>query len=233
MSHTRTNPRTRVRRTIAAAVLASTMALSAAACGDSAGSEGGAASAPQTASNGDVFNAADVQFASDMIQHHAQALSMVDLAVDRPLDPAVRTLTEQIRDAQAPEIEQMTDWLTAWDQKVPPTMRDHAHAPHHDMGDSGDMDGMDMGGSDTEAPKVIGGDMPGMMSSEDMAALAAASDEEFQDMWLQMMIEHHKGAIEMAKDEKANGTFADAIALADAIGTSQQAEIDQMEKLPG
>jgi uncharacterized protein (DUF305 family) len=118
-------------------------------------------------------NAADVAFATDMVQHHAQALSMVDLTMGRPLDPEVQALAEQIRAAQAPEIEQMVDWLTSWDEEVPETVRDHANAGH----DMGDMDmGDDMGGMDS--------DMPGMMSAADMDALAAASDEEFQDMWL-------------------------------------------------
>lgn len=228
MSHTRaTSRRTRrpLRGAVAAIALTATAGLSVAACGGSDGADAGAASAPQTASNGDVFSDVDVQFASDMIQHHAQALSMANLTLDRPLDPALQQLAEQIRDAQAPEIEQMTDWLTAWDQKVPPTMRDHAHADHHDSGD--------MGGSDAEAPKVIGGDMPGMASSEEMASLMKASDAEFQDLWLQMMIEHHQGAIEMAQDEQDNGTFPDAIALADSIITSQLNEIDTMETMLG
>ena len=50
-------------------------------------------------------NDADVQFATDMIQHHAQALSMVDLTVDRTLDPEVQQLADDIREAQGPEIE--------------------------------------------------------------------------------------------------------------------------------
>ena len=151
-----------------------------------------------------------------MIQHHAQALAMVDLAAGRPLDPEVQKLTEQIRDAQAPEIETMTDWLTAWDQKIPATVRDHTHA---------DMGGMDMG--DT------GSDMPGMMSADQMNELQHAPDAEFQDMWLEMMIEHHEGAIEMARDEQADGAFGGAIALAKDIESSQQQEIDTMKGMLG
>ena len=69
-------------------------------------------------------NDADVEFASNMLQHHAQALSMVDLTRGRTLDPEVQQLAEQIRDAQAPEIEIFTDWLTDWDEEVPETVRD-------------------------------------------------------------------------------------------------------------
>ena len=167
----------------------------------------------RTASNGDEFNDADVAFATDMIQHHAQALSMVDLTLGRPLDPEVETLAEDIRAAQAPEIEQMTDWLTAWDEPVPATMRDHANA--HGEGD------MDMG------------DMPGMMSAEDMAALEGTPDAEFQERFLQMMIEHHEGAVEMAKTEQSDGRFGPAIDLAEAIESSQTDEIALMQDLLG
>jgi uncharacterized protein (DUF305 family) len=167
----------------------------------------------RTASNGDEFNDADVAFATDMIQHHAQALSMVDLTLGRPLDPEVETLAEDIRAAQAPEIEQMTDWLTAWDEPVPETVRDHANA--HGEGD------MEMG------------DMPGMMSAEDMAVLEDATDADFQDRFLEMMIEHHEGAVEMAKTEQGEGAFEAAIDLAKSIETSQEDEIALMEDLRG
>ena len=59
--------------------------------------------------------------------------------------------------------------------------------------------------------------MPGMMTEEELADLDAASGPEFEDMWLEMMIEHHEGAIEMAKDEQADGVFQPAIDLAESI----------------
>jgi uncharacterized protein (DUF305 family) len=64
-----------------------------------------------------------------------------------------------------------------------------------------------------------------------MQALADASDAEFQDMWLEMMVEHHEGAIEMAKTEQAEGKYPDAVSLAESIKTSQQAEIQQLKQL--
>jgi len=171
----------------------------------------------QTAPNGDEFNTADVTFATDMIQHHAQALQMVDLTMERSLDPEVAALTQDIRDAQTPEIEAMTDWLTSWGKPIPETPRDHANAGHDGMGS------MDMSGDQ----------MPGMMSSDELAELDAASDAAFQDMWLTMMIAHHQGAIEMAKTEQTEGTYQPAIDLAESIETSQRAEIAHMEQLLG
>lgn len=216
----------RIIRGASATALALALAASLTACGDDmddhnmSGDSSAAGSEPgetQTASNGDVFNDADVQFASDMIQHHAQAVQMVVLTQDRTLDPEVQQIAEDIRAAQVPEIETMTDWLTAWDQEIPETSMDHANAGH-DMSDMGDS--MDM-------------DMPGAMTVEDMDALANADDAGFQDMWLEMMIEHHTGAIEMAEAEQENGANDDAKALAATIVETQQAEISTMEGLLG
>lgn len=172
-------------------------------------------SASDSSGDGKGFNDADVDFASDMIQHHAQALQMVDLTLGRDLDPAVARLTDQIRAAQAPEIEKMVDWLQAWDQKVPPTSRDHAnaHAEGH---------GQDQG---------MNTDMPGMMSAEQMTALEKAPDGEFQTMWLQMMIDHHEGAIEMARTQVEDGQNAKAVALAEDIVSAQKKEIATMQDL--
>lgn len=165
-------------------------------------------------------NDADVAFATDMIQHHAQALSMVDLTVDRTLDPQVQQLADDIRAAQGPEIETMSDWLQDWDEEVPETMRDHANAGH-DMEGMGDaMEGMDS-------------DMPGMMTGEDFDELENASDADFQTMWLEMMIEHHEGAVEMARDQQESGQYKPAIDLAGDVVATQTAEIAQMESLLG
>jgi uncharacterized protein (DUF305 family) len=166
------------------------------------------------AGDGTGHNDADVAFATDMIQHHAQALTMVDLTLGKELDPEVADLAEQIRAAQSPEIETMVDWLNEWDEPVPETMRDHANAHG---GHSEDMDT----------------DMPGMMSAEQMAELEKARGEEFQTLWLELMVEHHEGAIEMARTEQANGENAKAVALAEKIVKTQQREIDTMEQLLG
>ena len=115
--------------------------------------------------------------------------------------------------AQAPEIETMTGWLEEWGEEVPDTSMmgmDHS-------GMDG-MEGMDM-------------DMPGMMSSEEMAELDAATGAAFETMWLEMMIEHHEGAIEMAQAEQEDGEYAPAIALAEEIEAAQTEEIAVMEEL--
>lgn len=176
---------------------------------------GGTDGATETASSTD-FNQADVTFATGMIQHHAQALSMVDLTLGRPLEPAVERLAEAIRDAQAPEIETMSDWLTDWGKPVPQTMRDHVNAH-----------------TDGEISAEMGGDLPGMMTSADMTSLEDTGDSKFQDLWLQMMIEHHEGAVEMAEAEESDGRQPAAIDLAQNIQSTQNAEITTMHELLG
>ncbi|NUR07674.1 MAG: DUF305 domain-containing protein [Nocardioidaceae bacterium] len=52
----------------------------------------------------------------------------------------------------------------------------------------------------------------------------------FDELWLQMMVEHHDGAITMAKAEQARGKNPDAVALAKSIASSQQAEVEQMNQ---
>ena len=66
-----------------------------------------------------------------------------------------------------------------------------------------------------------------------MAKLASLNGAEFDTLWLQSMIGHHQGAIEMAKAEIANGENVDAIGLAKTIVDTQQAEIDQMKQMLG
>ena len=151
------------------------------------------------------FNDADVTFTQGMIVHHEGALEMAQMADGRAQDPRVLDLADRIEAAQDPEIQTMTSWLEDWGQ---PTSAE----------ESGGMDmdgGMDMGG---------GMDM-------DMSGLEAASGAEFDRMWLEMMTEHHRGAVDMAETEIADGQNADAIALAEQIVESQSAEIEEMGTL--
>lgn len=149
------------------------------------------------------FNDADVTFATDMIPHHRQAVEMAALAESRAESAEVKALAKQIMDAQDPEIETMSGWLSAWGEPVPE-----------------EMSGMDMSTS-----------MPGMMSSDEMDELMNASGKEFDQLFLTKMIKHHEGAIEMAKAEQADGMYPDAVALAQEIESAQTEEIATMQGL--
>jgi uncharacterized protein (DUF305 family) len=140
-----------------------------------------------------------------MIPHHEQAIEMAEIALDptRAASPAVLELARRVQAAQDPEIEAMRGMLAAWGaQEV------------KDMGDDHSAHGMS-----------------GMMTADQMAALEQASGPEFDAMWLEMMIEHHEGAITMSRDEVAGGKYAPTVALAETIIVTQQAEIDTMKGL--
>lgn len=83
-------------------------------------------------------------------------------------------------------------------------------------------------GEDDSMGATIGHDT-GMMSETEMTELEAASGAQFDRMFLEMMVAHHTGAIEMASTELADGQFADALALAETIKSAQQSEIAEME----
>ncbi len=72
-----------------------------------------------------------------------------------------------------------------------------------------------------------------MMTEDEMTALEDARPGDFQDMWLEMMVEHHEGAVEMARTEEADGRFQPAVDLAREIQASQTREIETMRDLLG
>ncbi|WP_101953421.1 DUF305 domain-containing protein [Mycobacterium intracellulare] len=179
-------------------------------------SAGVSASAPAT----DAHNPADVTFAQHMIPHHQQAIEMSDVVLGKQgIDPRVVGLAKQIKEAQGPEIQQMQTWLSQWGVSTMPMTPgmgpDHSGMPSQSMMPSqGGMPGMS-----------------GMMSEEDMAALKNAQGVEASKLFLTQMIEHHRGAITMAHNEINSGQYHAATAMARSIVTSQQQEIDTMQKI--
>lgn len=210
------------RRNLAALGAATTIALGVAACGDAAeetdqgaATESAVAESVQATDAAEVdeeHNEQDIAFAQGMIPHHRQAVMMAELADGRSENPDVLALSEEISAAQEPEIETMTTFLQAWDAEVPAPM-----AGMEGMETMETMEGME--------------GMEGMMSPEDMAGLEATEGEMFDQMFLQMMIEHHQGAVEMAQMELGEGVNPQATELAAEIVESQESEIATMEEL--
>ncbi|MFG1791833.1 DUF305 domain-containing protein [Nocardia sp. NPDC049149] len=149
------------------------------------------------------FNDADVTFLTMMYPHHAQAVDMAKLVPSRTQNPELRALATKVEQAQAPEMQQITTLLQSFGKPAPSA---GGHGGH---------------------------DMPGMMGTDQMTALQAASGPDFDRQWLTMMIEHHTGAVAMAETELAGGTNAESKALAKAIIDGQRAEIDMMRGMLG
>ncbi|WP_328586914.1 DUF305 domain-containing protein [Tersicoccus phoenicis] len=134
------------------------------------------------------------------------------LLAKQGIDQRVRDIAQKIKAEQAPEIKTLTSWLNAWGD---PTSTS-----------SGSMSGGSMGGG-----SMGGGSMGGMMSSGDMQKLQDASGVDAAKLFLTQMTQHHDSAISMAKQEVANGSNPDAVALAKSIVSSQQEQMTQMKDL--
>lgn len=168
-------------------------------------------------------NDADIMFAQMMIPHHQQAVEMSETLLAKEGIPAqVVEFAQGVIDAQGPEIDRMNAMLEAWDQQ--PVTDSGGMGTMDEMGgmDHGEMGGMDHG--------EMGG-MSGMMSQEDMTALEEAQGTEAARLYLEQMTAHHEGAVDMARDEVADGQNPHAITLAEQVINDQEAEIAQMQQM--
>ena len=147
----------------------------------------------------------DVSFMQGMIMHHSQAVDMVALLRTRAQSKELHALGERIAISQTDEIKYMKQWLE--DRGKPTTM---------------EMDGMDM----ADMPL-----MPGMLSPQQMDALAKAKGAAFDHLFLTGMIQHHTGALTMVQDLfDTPGAGQDAVLFdfATDIDNTQRAEINIM-----
>ena len=109
---------------------------------------------------------------------------------ERTTDRDIRLLAERMRISQEDELDFMAGWLQ--DRGTPLQDEHGGHGGH-----AGDM-------------------MPGMLTDEQLDRLEAAEGEEFERLFLEYMIQHHSGALEMVADlwasdggqEPAIGQFA-------------------------
>lgn len=145
----------------------------------------------------------DQHFIAQMIPHHEGAIEMAKLALERSKRPEMLSLANDIIEAQTREINEMTGWYTSWFGSAPPE------------------GGIGMGGR--------GGVMMHMGGmTGDLGDLNAASDAEFDRVFIQQMIPHHEMAVMMASMLAASTERDEMKQLADNIITSQSREIEMM-----
>ena len=151
-----------------------------------------------------TFNDGDVMFAQMMIPHHEQAIEMSDIALDPSVGSSetVRSLATQIKAAQDPEVAAMTDFLRSWNKGL---TADES------------MDHSDM--------------MTGMLTLDEMSRLSTLRSSAFDRAWIEGMIKHHEGAIDMANDVLSKGENLAVRTLAKAIIEAQNQEISAMKEL--
>lgn len=199
---------TNIKTLTAAAVLAAALGL--AGCAADSGTSGmpmnHGSSGPMSSAMPDAssdHNQPDIMFSQMMIPHHAQAVEMSDIILAKTGVPApVASLATRIKEAQAPEIEQMRGWLEDW--KVPTMMDDHSGH---------------------------GGGMGGMVDEDGITRLKAAEGTDAARLFLEQMIGHHEGAIDMAQQEIGAGKYPATVQLARDIVKAQEAEITEMKQL--
>jgi uncharacterized protein (DUF305 family) len=163
--------------------------------------------ADRVASERPGFTAGDVRFMQGMIGHHAQALEMVKLLETRTESADMRKLSKRIEVSQADEIKMMEEWLTARGQPLPDPHAHHAHGATL---------------------------MPGMLTAEEMAKLAAARGPAFDRLFLEYMIKHHEGALTMVRElfsTPGAGQESEIYAFASDVDADQRMEIGRMRAM--
>jgi uncharacterized protein (DUF305 family) len=153
------------------------------------------------------YTGADIKFMQGMIGHHAQAVEMVALVPPRTASDDVRKLAQRIDVSQKDEMNMMREWLQSRAQQIP----------------------------DPRAHRMMGATlMPGMLTSEEMERLSAASGAAFDRLFLEGMIKHHSGAITMVHDLFATegaGQTPEIFSYASDVDADQRMEIDRMGSL--
>lgn len=159
----------------------------------------------------------DVEFMQGMINHHSQAVEMVALMAGRTENKDIRLLGSRISHSQTDEMKFMSNWLQSRGEPVEMQMPKMDH-------DTGNMAGMKMS---TDAML-----MPGMLTPAQMDALRRAKGFEFDRLFLEGMIQHHRGALTMVKelfDTAGAGQEADLFNFATDVDSGQRAEIGIMQ----
>ena len=158
------------------------------------------------------YTAADVQFMTGMIGHHAQAVLMASWAPTHGASQSLRALCERIVVGQRDEIVLMQRWLRDRHETVP----------------EADPRGTLMPGM--EHPML----MPGMLTPEQMAQLDSARGPEFDRLFLKFMIQHHQGAITMVNQlfgTQGGGEQETVFRFASDVFVDQTTEIDRMTRM--
>lgn len=153
---------------------------------------------------GALYTKADVEFMQGMIAHHSQAIVMSRMAESHGANPQVLKLSNKIDQSQVPEIRIMQSWLARNQQFAPDT------SSWHDMM------------------------MAGMLTTKQLEQLDAAKGVDFDRAYLQMMIQHHAGALKMVDDlfnVSLAGQEVDVNVFANDVVTAQTTEIGIMQRL--
>ncbi len=164
-------------------------------------------------------------FARDMQVHHQQGVELAMIVRDATDDPDVRLLAYDIATTQAQQSGQLYGWLRGWGLSQAgsePSMTWMTRPP---------ADGGDTHAAHVSIAHAAGAPMPGLATPEQVAALRASTGVDAERRFLELMIAHHRGAIEMADAALARSSNDVLVPFATSIVQSQEAEIALMEDL--
>lgn len=173
---------------------------------------------------------ADVRFMENMIVHHRQALVLSALVPDRTEREDILLLAERIERSQDAEIAFMKRWLELRGEAAPGPDADHAghgQAGHGHGGHGDDPHRAHRAGDQEHGDHL----MAGMLTEEQIEALAASDGPDFDRTFLELMIYHHEGALDMVAELFASPGAArdsDAFGLASHVNADQRMEIARM-----
>ena len=155
------------------------------------------------------YTPADVAFMSGMIYHHAQALLIAGWAPSHGASADVQTLCARIVRGQTDEIDLLSQWLADRHEPVP-----HVEPEHLRHGMSEHM-------------------MPGMLTVDQLDQLDRARGENFDELFLRFMIQHHEGAITMVNQlfGKGAGEENPVYKIASGVFADQTTEIERMQRM--
>lgn len=170
---------------------------------------------------------AEAGFARDMQVHHQQGVELAMIIRDRTDDEATRLLGYDIATAQAQQSGQMYGWLAEWGlpQAGPEPSMTWMTRP---ADDGASHDGHGSGDGGAHKP---GEPMPGLATSEQIAELRSLEGVEAERLFLELMIAHHRGAVDMAEAVLARSDYPVVVSLAESIVRSQESEIGLMEDM--
>ncbi|WUG43341.1 DUF305 domain-containing protein [Kitasatospora sp. NBC_00458] len=155
-------------------------------------------------------------FARDMATHHQQAVDLSFIVRDRTSDEHTRTLAFDIINTQANQRGMMMGWLDQWGLPQ--------HSPAKPMAWMGMKHGYE---------PHDGSLMPGMATNTQLTKLRSLNGRDAEVLFLQLMLEHHKGGVEMAQgyvDVAKNETEK---RLAQSMVAGQTSEIQLMTDMLG
>ena len=168
-------------------------------------------------------SSAEAGFARDMQVHHGQAVEMALLVRDRSNDPEIRLLALDIATAQTQQQGQMFAWLALWG--LPQTSSE----PEMEWLSRPVIDGS--AGHEGHGEHTPGEPMPGVATFEQMQELESATGVEAERIFLELMIAHHQGGVDMAEAVLARSTQPQVTTLANGMVMLQEKELDYMAEL--